>query len=85
MRFIEDMAAEKVMGTPIDVVKEAVLAAVREELAAHKEEVDELRYMSTAVKERNEAIASLMEEWAAVKWELAVVNGELVEQKVAVA
>ncbi|CAI5940218.1 unnamed protein product [Closterium sp. NIES-64] len=66
------MAAERVMGTLIDVVKEAVLAAVREELAAHKEEVDELQNMMIAVEERNAATAAAMgRELAAVKGELA--------------
>ncbi|CAI5495977.1 unnamed protein product [Closterium sp. Naga37s-1] len=79
------MAAERVMGTLIDVVKEAVLAAVREELGAHKEEVDELRHMLTAVEERNGVTAAAMEErereLVAVKGELAAVRGELAKHK----
>ncbi|CAI5476872.1 unnamed protein product [Closterium sp. Yama58-4] len=44
------MAAERVTSAVNELIKEAVLAAVREELAAHKEEVDELRHMLTAVQ-----------------------------------
>ncbi|CAI6009711.1 unnamed protein product [Closterium sp. NIES-65] len=72
------MAAERVMGTLIDVVKEAVLAAVREELAAHKEELNELQNMLFAVEEKNEATASVMEERGR---ELAAVKGELAAYK----
>ncbi|CAI5496015.1 unnamed protein product [Closterium sp. Naga37s-1] len=73
------------MGPLIDVVKEAVLAAVREELAAHKEEVDELRHMLKAVEERNGVIAATMEEkereLVVVKGELATTKKELAEHK----
>ncbi|CAI5519653.1 unnamed protein product [Closterium sp. Naga37s-1] len=81
------MAAERVMGTLIDVVKEAVLAAVpvREELARHKEEVDELRHTLTLVEERNEATAAMMEErereLAAMKRELAAVKVEMAKHE----
>ncbi|CAI5476873.1 unnamed protein product [Closterium sp. Yama58-4] len=44
------MAADGVTSAVNELIKEAVLAAVREELAAHKEEVDELRHMLTAVQ-----------------------------------
>ncbi|CAI5496567.1 unnamed protein product [Closterium sp. Naga37s-1] len=79
------MAAARVMGPLIDVVKEAVLAAVREELAAHEEEVDELRHMLKAVKGENEVIVAVMEEKEGelvfVKGELAAVKMELGEHK----
>ncbi|CAI6009753.1 unnamed protein product [Closterium sp. NIES-65] len=67
------------------VVKEAVLAAVREELAAHKEEVNELRHTLNAVVERNEATAAVMKEregdLAAVRRELILVKREFTSVK----
>ncbi|CAI5987380.1 unnamed protein product [Closterium sp. NIES-64] len=56
-----------------------VLAAVREELAAHKEEVDELRHMLAVMRERNDAAAVLEREreFVVVKEELEAVKGEL--------
>ncbi|CAI5987400.1 unnamed protein product [Closterium sp. NIES-64] len=65
--------AERVMGTLIDVVKEAVLAAVRDKMAAHKEEMDELRH-------KNEATAVVKER----ETELTAVRGELAAHKVEV-
>ncbi|CAI5499741.1 unnamed protein product [Closterium sp. Naga37s-1] len=73
------------MGALVEVVKEVVLAAVRGDLSAHKEEVDELQHMLTAVEEKNEATNAAMEErereLAAVKRELAAVKGELAAVK----
>ncbi|CAI5519649.1 unnamed protein product [Closterium sp. Naga37s-1] len=71
---VDDMASESVTSAVNDLMKEAVLAAVREELAAHKEEVDESRHMLTAV---NGELAVVKGELAVVKGELAVVKGEL--------
>ncbi|CAI5476876.1 unnamed protein product [Closterium sp. Yama58-4] len=65
------MAAEGVTTAVNESIKEAVLAAVREELAAHKEEVKELQHMLTAVNG----------ELAVVKEELAVVKGDLAKHK----
>ncbi|CAI6009752.1 unnamed protein product [Closterium sp. NIES-65] len=67
------------MGALIDTVKEAVVGAVRAELAANKEERDELQHMLTAVEERNYATASLVEELAAVREELAGYKEEVKE------
>ncbi|CAI5486380.1 unnamed protein product [Closterium sp. Naga37s-1] len=79
------MAAERAMGPLIDVVKEAVLAAVRGELAAHKEEVNELRHLLTAAEERNKAASVAMEErereLAEARRELAEHKGAMVEQR----
>ncbi|CAI5486398.1 unnamed protein product [Closterium sp. Naga37s-1] len=57
-----------------EFIKEAVLAAVREELAAYKEEVNELRQR----EERNGSIAAVMEER---ERELAAMKQELAEHK----
>ncbi|CAI5458041.1 unnamed protein product [Closterium sp. Yama58-4] len=72
------MAAERAVEPLIDLVKHAVLAAVREELAAHKEEVDELRHMLAAV---NGELEEVKGELAVVKGGLAVVKGELAAVK----
>ncbi|CAI5987443.1 unnamed protein product [Closterium sp. NIES-64] len=81
------MAAERAMGPLIDVVKEAVLAAVREELAAHKEEVNELRHMLTVAEQRNGATTAAMEEnrreFIAAKTEFIEVKRELIAVKTA--
>ncbi|CAI5476874.1 unnamed protein product [Closterium sp. Yama58-4] len=88
--------AERALGPLIDVVKEAVLAAVREEMAAHKEEVNELRNMLTVVEQRNGATAAAMEEnrreliaakteFIEVKRELIAVKMELITVKGALA
>ncbi|CAI5499722.1 unnamed protein product [Closterium sp. Naga37s-1] len=65
------MAAERAIGAVNELIKEAVLAAVGEELAALKEEVDELRHM----------LATVQGDLAAVKGELAVVKRELANHK----
>ncbi|CAI5940368.1 unnamed protein product [Closterium sp. NIES-65] len=65
------MAAEGVTSAVNELIKEAVLVAVREELAAHKEEVDELRHTFTTVKG----------EFTAIKRVLAVVKGELAKHE----
>ncbi|CAI5499753.1 unnamed protein product [Closterium sp. Naga37s-1] len=68
------------MGVVIDVIKEQVLAAVGGELAAHKDEVDELQQKLTILEERYEATATAVEErerdLAAVKVELGGGEGE---------
>ncbi|CAI7917717.1 unnamed protein product [Closterium sp. NIES-53] len=80
------------MGPLIDVVKEEVLAAVRMELGAHKQEVNDLRQMLNAVEEKNEATTAVMEERErevtevkgevnAVKGEVMAVKGEVIEVK----
>ncbi|CAI5517627.1 unnamed protein product [Closterium sp. Naga37s-1] len=53
-----------------------------QELAAHKEEVDELRHMLIAVKGE---LAAVKGELSVVKGELSVVKGELAEHKNAMA
>ncbi|CAI5474726.1 unnamed protein product [Closterium sp. Yama58-4] len=59
------MAAERVLSGLHELIKEEVLAAVREELAAHKEEVDKLRHMLTAVKkDLAEQKGTMAEQWA---------------------
>ncbi|CAI5480709.1 unnamed protein product [Closterium sp. Yama58-4] len=68
------MAAEGVTSAVNESMNVAVLAAVREELAAHKEEVDELQHMLTAVKGE---LAAVKVEFTAIKGELVVVKGEL--------
>ncbi|CAI5984884.1 unnamed protein product [Closterium sp. NIES-64] len=87
--IVEDMATERLMGVLVDAVKEAVLAAVREELAAHKEDVDELRRMLTAVGEGNDVTAAVGKErereLAAVKGVLEAVKGGLAAVKWEVA
>ncbi|CAI5971760.1 unnamed protein product [Closterium sp. NIES-65] len=87
--IVEDMAAERVMGVLVDAVKEAVLAAVREELAAHKEDVDDLGRMLTAVGEGNDVTAAVEKErereLAAVKGVLEAVKGGLAAVKWEVA
>ncbi|CAI5987386.1 unnamed protein product [Closterium sp. NIES-64] len=51
------MAGERALSAAHELIKEAVLAAVREELAAHKEEVDEVQHMLIVAEERIEATA----------------------------
>ncbi|CAI5507109.1 unnamed protein product [Closterium sp. Naga37s-1] len=73
------------MGPLIDVAKEAVLAAVGEELAAHKEELNELRHMLTVAEQRNGAISAAMEEkrreFISAKTEFIAVKRELIAVK----
>ncbi|CAI5476866.1 unnamed protein product [Closterium sp. Yama58-4] len=68
------MAAERAMGPLIDVVKEAVLTAVREELAAQLTAVAEREREFVMVKQELEEVNG---ELAAVKGELGTVKGEL--------
>ncbi|CAI5460866.1 unnamed protein product [Closterium sp. Yama58-4] len=86
---LEGMAAERVMGVLVDAVKEAVLAAVREELGAHKEGVDEVRRMLAAVGEGSDATAAVGKErereLAAVKGVLEAMKGGLAAVKWEVA
>ncbi|CAI5940211.1 unnamed protein product [Closterium sp. NIES-65] len=72
------MAGENVLSALNEFIKEAVLAAVREELAAYKEEVNKLGHMLTVVEERNGSIAAVMEER---ERELAAMKQELAEHK----
>ncbi|CAI5940328.1 unnamed protein product [Closterium sp. NIES-65] len=72
------MAAERVLNGLNELIREAVLAAVREELAAHKEEVNELRHTSSVVNERNKAADAVIHER---ERGLAPVKGELAEQR----
>ncbi|CAI5499728.1 unnamed protein product [Closterium sp. Naga37s-1] len=77
--LVDDMAAERVTCAVNELIKEAVLAAVREELAAHKEEVDELRRTLLAAGDQSNATAVVEREreFAIVKGELAAVRAEL--------
>ncbi|CAI5940297.1 unnamed protein product [Closterium sp. NIES-65] len=68
------MAAERALGPLIDVVKEEVLTAVREELTAHMLLVMRDRNETTAVVER---VVELEKELEAVKGEVRAVKGEL--------
>ncbi|CAI5462120.1 unnamed protein product [Closterium sp. Yama58-4] len=78
------MAAERALSALSPWLTKAALAPVIEELAARKEEVNELRHMLAVAEERNEAAAAAIKERTrelAAKAELAEVKGELAKYK----